>query len=345
MYLKIKNIFLRILMLIRIVGLSIFCKNKIYLFGIPVHGNLGDQAILLGEEKFLKENFKNVKIIEVESIIVLKCYKLLKKLVGNSIILVHGGGFLGSLWENEENMFRIVLSEFLNNVIIVFPQTIYFSEDEEGKKAFDKSRQIYTSHKNLYICCREKYSLNFMKKYMPEVNILLIPDMVFYLDILNDKNNRENVLFCVRKDKEKVNYNFEKLKNLLKNKYNFHIDYTDTVIKKNVFTLKNRKIEVNRKITQFKKYKLIITDRLHGMVFSFLSNTPCLVFENKSYKIKGVYEWINDINYIKLSKSENTLDLVDELLNVKNNNLNYYNFTQKYEPLIYLIDNNIKKEK
>ncbi len=347
-YSKFKSVFCRLLMLIKIIILSIFCRNKIYLFGTPVHGNLGDQAILLGEEKFLKDNFKNKKVIEVESIVVSKCYKLLKILAGKSTILIHGGGFLGSLWINEEEMFRKVLKTFTDNKIIVFPQTVYFSEDEEGRRIFEESKKIYKSHKDLYICCREKYSFDFMKKNMPDVNVLLIPDMVLYLDRLNDVFDRNNVLFCVRKDKEKVNYDFESLKDMLENKYNFNIDYTDTVIKNNIYTLKNRNNEVNKKINQFRKYKLVITDRLHGMVLAFLSNTPCLVFQNKSYKVKGVYEWINNANYIELSDTENMLKLAEKLLNNENKKVNDNNLIKNYNPLIHLINNskeNTSKEK
>ena len=32
--------------------------RKIILMGFPLHRNLGDQAIALAEEKFIKENFK-----------------------------------------------------------------------------------------------------------------------------------------------------------------------------------------------------------------------------------------------------------------------------------------------
>ena len=36
------------------------------------------------------------------------------------------------------------------------------------------------------------------------------------------------------------------------------------------------------------------------MIFAFLANTPCLVVNSKSYKVKGVYNWIKWCNKIKL---------------------------------------------
>ena len=336
---KIIDLINKFFILFKVIIYNLLYKNKIFLFGVPIHGNLGDQAILYGEEKFLKDNLKDIKIIEVESSIVKRFSKLLKKIVKDSLILIHGGGFLGSLWINEEEMFRKTLKTFPNNTIIVFPQTIFFSKDEEGQQILQESKKIYQTHKNLYICCREEYSYNFMKEEFEDCKILLVPDMVLYLDKLEENKKRENVLFCIRKDKEKVNYNFDKLENTLKNKDKFLIDYTDTVINKNIYTLKTRKKELNKKIHQFQNYKMVVTDRLHGMVFAYLSNTKCLVLQNKSYKVKGVYEWIKDANHIMLAENDNMLELSDKLMNIKENR-ETHNLKDKYNVLVQLIKNN-----
>ena len=44
------------------------------------------------------------------------------------------------------------------------------------------------------------------------------------------------------------------------------------------------------KISEFSEFKCIITDRLHGMIFSLLSMTPCCVFDNKNHKVFGIVE-------------------------------------------------------
>ena len=132
--LKLKSIIFQLFGLIIVLVKSIFNKNKIYLFGTPIHGNIGDQAILIAEEEFLKNNFPNHKLICIESSIVSRFNRIIRRIVGNSTILIQGGGFLGSLWLNEEKMFRRTLEDYPNNTIIVFPQTIYFSNDADGKK-------------------------------------------------------------------------------------------------------------------------------------------------------------------------------------------------------------------
>lgn len=89
------------------------------------------------------------------------------------------------------------------------------------------------------------------------------------------------------------------------------VKYTDTVIKENVKS-KDRKSKVMDKLDDFAKSKLVITDRLHGMVFAKLTHTPCIVIGNYSHKVKGVYEWIKESKFILYVEN---IDKIDENIN------------------------------
>ena len=275
-----------IIMIIKIIISSITHKKNIFILETPVHGNLGDQAIIYAENKYINENLNEYNLIEVSAGIVHKYLKLLKRLINeDDIIFVHGGGFLGTIWMQEELNFRLILEKFKNNKIIVFPQTIYFDDNSEGNTIMNESKIIYQSHPNLHICCREKYSYDLLKNQMNIKNVYLIPDMVLYLNQIDFNENRNNILFCIRNDKEKLKYDLSGLKKVC-SKSNLDIDYTDTVIDKLIYK-RTREQHLYSKINQFSKYKVIVTDRLHGMVFAYISKTPCLVLQNKSWKIKG----------------------------------------------------------
>ena len=269
--------------------------------------------------------------------------KILKILISyKDLILINGGGYIGSLWINEEEMFRKVVTTFKKNNIIVFPQTIYFSNDEYGKKVLLESQKIYGDLKNLTVCCREKYSYEFMKREFPKVNILLVPDIVLYLDCIESDFERKDALFCIRQDKEKIKYNLKSVKNYLKQKYNYEIDYTDTVIDSKIYPNQRQKILYN-KFNQFSKYKIIVTDRLHGMIFAYLTHTPCIVLENKSYKVKGVYVWIKDSNRVNLCINEQeALKYIDNLIDYSKNI--DINLKEKFNVLISRITSLISKE-
>ena len=42
----------------------------------------------------------------------------------------------------------------------------------------------------------------------------------------------------------------------------------------------NREQLLKQKIEEFQSAELVITDRLHGMIFSVITGTPCIAFDN-----------------------------------------------------------------
>ena len=65
--------------------------------------------------------------------------------------------------------------------------------------------------------------------------------------------------------------------------------------------------------------ELLITDRLHGMVFAALTGTPCIVFSNYNHKVKGTYEWIKYLPYIRYVETQKeAISLIPDLMTMKN---------------------------
>ncbi len=92
--------------------------------------------------------------------------------------------------------------------------------------------------------------------------------------------------------------------------------FTDTFIE-DVYAPDDRKRKqiIQEKLIEFSQAKLIITDRLHGMILAYLSKTPCIVLSNYNYKIKGVYEWIKEIEWVIYTDKIEEIDgLVDNLM-------------------------------
>lgn len=142
-------------------------RCRYVLLQTPLHGNLGDQAIILAEKEFLKRLPRGT-FAELPSELTLFHEKLFARFTPkNRIVLITGGGFLGCLWPDEEFAFRRNLQAFSKNKIIVFPQTVTFdTKTSGGKEFFEESRRIYEGHGNLTIFVREKESLSFMQENM-----------------------------------------------------------------------------------------------------------------------------------------------------------------------------------
>jgi len=293
-------------------------EPKVIMFNAPYHGNLGDHAIVFAEQKFFADNFPKLRYTEMTGLEVCGSNFGLRKLVGeNDVIAITGGGYLGSLWIFEEERVRHIVSTFRDKPVYIFPQTVFYSDDDYGKKQLRKTEKIFSRCKNLTIIAREKHSERLLKKFFPKNKVILAPDMVLYLDRHESNEPREGALLCLRNDKEKTRGSddyIEKCAVDVAGKFS----YTDTKLTYSV-NFEMRKSELNKKFSEFSKARLVITDRLHGMIFAALTQTPCVVILSKSHKVTGVYEWIKYLNYIKLAENENDLnDSAEYVLSAQN---------------------------
>ena len=145
--------------------------------------------------------------------------------------------------------------------------------------------------------------------------IFLLPDLVLTLEF-NRSTNRKEILVVLRKDKEKI----IDRENILRQIKLENARETTTVINKNI-SLKRREFVFGEKIEEFLNARLVITDRLHAMIFAAITGTPCVALDNKSKKVSGVYEWIKNLEYVKFCNSINDI----------NNNIKTVELQKKYQ--------------
>lgn len=285
--------------------------KKIIIMGIPHHGNIGDNAIAIAEEQLIKKYFPNYELYLMQEKYLDICANRVKKIIkDDDIILLHGGGNIGDTYVRPEKGRREVIKLFPNNKIIIFPQTAYFSDTEEGKKELEISKEIYNEHKNLIIMAREEKSYKFMKENFYNAKIYLTPDIVM---TLKEKSNfnREGALLLFRTDKEKTisDLDIEIIKKITKNKFEKYT-LSDMNLGSGIVNIAGKKREkiLKEKFEQLQKSEIVVTDRLHGMIFAAITETPCVVFGNFNHKIEECYKWIENLKYIQFCKNIEELE-------------------------------------
>lgn len=291
--------------------------GEIVMLATPQHGNLGDQAIVSAEYKVLKTVFPSKRIIEVPNEYYIRFPELCRKYISNKdLIVVDGGGNLGSLWKNEDDKITNIIKDFKENQIVIFPQTCFYEKDDI--KRIERNRTVYKQAKRLSVMLRDKKSYDLFRSLFPGISSYYVPDIVLALKPQLKLNERRGVLLCFRDDIEKSVVDEEKLKvEQAIMDCGLRFSYTSTLVPKKV-SKNNRKHELEKKWAEFASAQLVITDRLHAMIFSAITKTPCIAFDNVSKKVSGVYEWLHDANYIKCIQSELfCIDLVKEMLSVK----------------------------
>lgn len=311
--------------------------NIVFLVYTPIHENLGDHAIALAEMAILDELGISYTEITQPEIHKLKEFGLLR-LFNNTKVFINGGGNLGTLWFDVEKDFRDIMLAAPNADILIFPSTIYYENTDFGRSEFERSKEIYNNHKSLSLYAREKFSYEIMHNAYN--NVKLIPDMVFSLNKCKPNPLRDGAILCLRNDLEKTLSKEEDLLiyNQVHQIFGDKITTTDMCVGHNV-SVANRETELNQKFELFRNAELVITDRLHCMIFCVITGTPCIVVNSKSPKVIGCYEWVKDFECIKFA--DNLSDIIDLYNSIPKKEFNYDN--SKFMPLYETLKEDIRK--
>lgn len=314
-------------------------KKRIILLDTADHNNLGDHAIAMAECVFVEKYLPEYGIIEIPGGNILRHTWLYRVLIRKTDVLtIAGGGFLGSLWPFEERIVQYILEMFQRNKVVIFPQTFFVEEQDQ---TFVDSHPGYLNHPNLVICLRDEASYRKICFLMPELqnNLMYMPDMVCGLSVNICRGIRRGIAVCFREDIECVLSvdEQEKIKDILKEKHE-PIE-SISMIESELIAPGARVKSVNAKLESIASKKLLITDRLHAMLFAAITGTPCIAMDNKSGKVQGVYQWIKNQPYICFVQRVNQIPEVLQSLELEKDYQYDKTFVEGYwEKLATLID-------
>lgn len=264
-------------------------RKKAIMVATAEHANIGDSAITLAEQYFLSQYFPEYFQVEISTYEFSQKESFLHAILNpGDILFLNGGGNLGDRYMGEEELHRKIVSEFPNQKIIIFPQTIFFSDTEQGRRELEKSAKIYNSHRDLTLYVRGEINMSLARAYFAGVNVVLMPDMVHILRS-NYGFDRNGILLCLRNDEEgKLNQEQRETVIRAANAAFETVNRTTNMHSGDV-SRENRGFVVRSELMRFARHQLVVTDRLHGMIFSAVTGTPCVVFSSGDHKIKDYY--------------------------------------------------------
>lgn len=263
-------------------------RKKAIMLATAEHQNIGDSAITLAEQQLLSSQFPDYYQVEISTYEFARKEAYLHAIVNpQDILFLNGGGNIGDVYPEEEQFHQTIVEQFPNNRIVVFPQTISFRH-LDGKTLRD-SQRAYNGHRDLTMYLRGRESLEFARTYFPNVKSVLMPDVVHLLQT-EYTFPRSGALMCIREDGESSldEAQREMLCSLVKKMFQ-NVEHTTNIHPEDV-TRDIRGLVVRQELMRFAKHQVVITDRLHGMIFSVITGTPCVVLSSFNQKIREYYE-------------------------------------------------------
>ncbi|MFO7612594.1 MAG: glycosyltransferase [Clostridia bacterium] len=264
------------------------------------YGNLGDVAITVAQTKYLTGRFPGYQIVDFPISRTFTGMKQLKRVCSpDDIITLTGGGNTGDRYDDIEYCRQFMIRRFRRNTTVSFPQTVEFSKTRSGVKALAKAAKVYSGHRELILSARDRKSYEEYRNNFKDNECMLAPDAALLLETDCRGYERKGILMCMRDDgekrisAEKEHALFTGLSGICETKM------IDTHIDRCGMTPPQREAELENLLDAFKKARLVVTDRLHGMIFCAVTGTPCLSIDNGNRKISGVYEcWLKGLGFI-----------------------------------------------
>lgn len=270
-------------------------KRKLLLTLGPSHGNLGDHAIAYATRAYLADHFGDFVAIEVS---IKDLPRRLRALQGvmepGDLVVLLGGGNTGDLYRNEEWTRQLVIRSFPGLPVVSLPQTAHFTDTGRGRRELQRARQVYGSHQRLLYMARDPATLAFMQREFPGLRTFLQPDMVQYLDEREPARTRSGVTVCLRRDKETVLQGGLRKEILVALQGAMgRLDEFDTIAPHGV-DQETRAAELEAVWSQLRRAEVAVTDRLHGMLFCFITGTPCVAIRSFDRKVIEAFHQLKD---------------------------------------------------
>ena len=273
--------------------------RRIFYLGITNHVNLGDLGQHYCILKWINENYPKYQLEKFESdAVVYSKYNFIERLKSvyriNDIIIFQSGYTTQDLGGNHNKMHEIVANALPKAKILMFPQTIFF-QNEENKK---RTAEILNNASNMLFLARDFLSFKTAKQMMPNIRVEAYPDIVTTLiGTLTFNNLREGVCLCTRNDGEKLytKDEIDALENRLVSN-GFIVKQKDTQSSATLNEIRsNLKHHIETEIESYSHFKVTITDRYHGTIFSLCAGTPVIIIKTTDHKVTTGADWFKGI--------------------------------------------------
>lgn len=325
-------------------------KSRLYYFGVPIHENLGDAAQMSCIRRWIKENYPEREVIEIETLPTYrkKIRKCLETIITHDDVIINQSGATFCNRHEDHGMHRYLLKTFKQTQIIFMPQTVDLTDKGEMKI----TASLFNSHPLAFFLARDPESYRMVKEAFDNNRIMLCPDIVTTLignTHLSQKSDRKGILICKRIDGEKKysDANISKLLSDLRNIADV-IDMTDTNFDHTIeYTYSHLDMILRDKFSMLAKYDVILTDRYHGMIFSLIANTPVVVLPTTGHKVREGALWFKKDypHSIEFSETpEEAFNIITRMIKdkVRVDNISLYK-EQYYDSLKEQINSKIKK--
>ena len=298
----------------------------------PEFHSIGDHAQTLAITQFLEKEFSDY---EVNRFYRTELYDFFKtKIQKDDLIFIHSSGDFGDLYRASwHDIRKKIIAKYPHNKIIQLPVSVYY----RSVANFEADKIFFSGRKNIKILCRTVEGTELLQNNF-DCDVKFFPDFAFSLKPSAESSHRKGQLVVFRSDAES-RFKLKIPEKLIRRPSRRVVKFFNGLsINKKVSTLfkgavikdvqlsdeditdENRKQIVLDCLNFYKNFELVLTDRFHACVFSYLTQTPFVAFEGVIKQKTTINPWINYDQYFEHFRELVFSDIKQEnILSVNNN--------------------------
>lgn len=322
--------------------------QRVFYLGITNHSNLGDLGQFYCIKKWISENYPTANLLMFEADTIVnpksKFIEKLKKVYRKNDIIIFQSGYTTQDLGGLHNLMHEMIVEALPKArILMMPQTIFFQHEENKKRTV----KILDNASNMLFLARDMVSYHMaINEMFKSVKVVAYPDIVTTLiGTQTFRNNRNGVCLCTRNDGEKF-YSDDELSDLAERikKMGVNVFKKDTQSNASIKEIrKNLEHYIFNEIESYSHFKVTITDRYHGTIFSLCAGTPVVIIKTNDHKVITGADWFKGVydDYVCVAENlDEALYMCNEILNKSlDNKLDSFFKVQYYDKLKDLFEN------
>lgn len=282
--------------------------KRLFYLGKTENNNLGDNAQHYCITQWIKENYKDRDVyVTPSSFVTHKSRKWLRVFVehfnNNSDIIIFQSGYCTQDLGGDHPLMHELICKYLPEAkILMMPQTIFFKNEENRKR----TSRNHDNAKNMLFLARDRVSYEQALTMFPHIRVKLFPDIVTTLiGKYRFSTPRTKIFMCCRNDGEKL-YSDKELKVLRTRLESLcTVDFGDTQSKLSGDKLRKMLSKaLTKEFEMMSHYKVVITDRYHGTIFSLIANTPVIIIKSTDHKVTTGADWFKGVydDYVYVAK-------------------------------------------
>lgn len=302
-------------------------RSRYALLDFPNHSNIGDSAIYLGEAILCREHFGRAPELVMAALE--SDLGRIASLDRDVVLLLHGGGNFGDLYPRHQTFREAVLSRFPDRKIVLLPQSIHFSDEVHAAG----TAAVVAAHPDFTIMVRDHASMAFAKHHFG-CKVMLVPDMAFMIGAVTPRRGADlRVLGLMREDIETVLADRGGLERLpqpfaivdwpSEMRRRRVVDRLPNVVRR---LLPQRRapnpvnpsdyeglaqMRVERGFQLLSRGKIVVTDRLHAHIMSFLLGIPHIALDNSYRKIGNFVDaWTHGGGFVQVETIDEAVHCV-----------------------------------